>query len=168
MSNVLLFLRFYGAATSEERDDVVAMLRAAGIEAEGTLDPVPQPRTGSGGAPWLGAEFVFQHADAVLTGLVTSAAWGAVALAFMKLRKRYAGVSLDVRDTESRGNVTYHLPLTDADELRTLLESIPKDFDITVASYMTEHVAPSGETWRTAYVSVMRAQAKPPDPEQSS
>lgn len=163
MSKPMLFLQFYGSAPKEVRDDMLTALRAAGIEAEAIADPVQQPKTGSGGPPFLDANFVVEHADAILTGLVTSAVWAALALAFFGARKWFGGVMLRLLGAQGRVEVIYQLPLSDIDELRTLLESIPTDFDAAVASY-SERVQPSGETWRTWHTAVRRASTKPPIP----
>jgi hypothetical protein len=163
MPTPMLFMQFYGSVPAEVRDEMVTTLRAAGIEAQVMADPVRQPRTGSGGAHFLDADLVLQHADAIVTGLVTSAVWAALALAFFGVRKWFAGVMLKIHGAHGRVEVVYQLPLDDADKLRKLLESIPADFDVTVASY-SEHIEPSGETWRTWHSVVRRAPTDlPPD-----
>ena len=152
-----MVVQFFGVTPGQQRAELVSDLEALGLEVPIESDPDPRPGTGSGGPPYLGANFIFEHADASLTGVVTSAVWAGLAVAFVKLRGLYAGVSLGIQNAHrdrQQVHVTYLLPIDESDDLRLLLESIPADYELTVDA--AEHMN-QGENWRTWHLSLRRS-----------
>jgi len=152
-------IQYLGMAPPNAQAEFESDVRELGLGFKELPDPLMarSAAVGTPGPVGLLVDFVYDHAETVITGVFTTALTAGLAKALTKLGRWYGDLRLRViTKHKKRGvDVTYSgLPLRNASELQKLLDAIPRDFALTIDA--TETITGAG-SWRTWHVSIEKS-----------